>query len=417
MPADLDINQETGEAAMISRRLTPWHRAGIVFEEDLDLDEALRLAGLDFRVRKVPHYIAVPQRVFTFPIMVTEEDARERLRIRGVSLEGLQFTRDAIGLQVDRVDHKQSGDSFSIIREDRMEAIGTVGSTYEPLQNEDGFGVVRPLVEEGTAVIETAGSLRGGKQVWLLVRFDVETIVEKAIEAGADPKLLEALVDESLPYGLFTGDHSGGAKARIKETGIRVVCANTFDASMGSKEDGTSVEVTHGKNVVEAYAAAAKIMLAGVGSRFAKLAEARETMEATPLRDYGGWGERPYQRLVLDRIVPIAHLEEKIRRRDDNPHTRAALERASEKRMEIRTLWDDGAGHAGSGSAWEAFQGAVEWIDHAGSALVGSSDRDVRRVTSLHDGGLGRTKNRIARGLFAYAASDDDGKERMVFGS
>lgn len=384
MAHELDYNEATGEAAMISRIETPWHRLGITYDPskagEMDLDSALRLAGLDWRVRKMAHSIEFE-----------DEETGETIR-------------------------KKSRDAFSIVRTDRMDVIGTVGDIYNPLQNEDAFGILRPMLDDGIAVIETAGSLRGGKQVWMLVRFDVGTIVEKALEAGGSETLVGLLVDETLPYGLFTNDHSGGAKARIKETAIRVVCANTFGFAMGKDETGTSVEIVHGKNVTENYKAAAQLMLSGMAERYAKLAEARALMEATPLRDYAGWGERPFQRLVLDKVFPVAHLEAKIARRDDNPRTRSALEKANEKRSEIRALWDDGRGHSGSGSAWEAFQGAVEYLDHARSALRGESNRDERRVQSLHDGTLGKVKGRIARGLFAYAAANERGKEEIVFG-
>ena len=380
MAHELDFNEQTGEAAMISRVETAWHRLGIVFDPtrgEMDLDSALRLAGLDWKVKKVNHFI---------------QD-----EING--------------------GFKPSDDSFSIVRQDRQEAVGTVGSFYTPLQNEDAFGVLRPVLESGVARIETAGSLRNGKQVWMLARFDVEAILKLAIEAGGDESLLGLLIEETLPYGLFTNDHSGGARARIKETAVRVVCANTFAMSMSAKEEGTSVEITHGKNVAGAYKAAAQLMLNGVASRFTKLAEARSIMKTTVLRDYLGWGERPFQRLVLDQVAPVAHLEAKISRRDDNPHTRTALEKANRVRQEVRDLWDAGKGHSGDGSAWEAFQGAVEWVDHGASSLKGKDDRDERRAESLFGGHLSNVKSRIARNLFAYAAADEVGKEALVFGT
>lgn len=380
MAHELDWNEATGEAAMISRVETPWHRLGIVFDpskNEMDLDAALRLAGLDWRVKKQSHFIYD--------------------EVAGV--------------------HKPSDDAYSVVRQDRMEVVGTVGGQYHPLQNDEAFGVLRPLLDEGTARIETAGSLRGGKQVWMLARFDVETIIKRAIEAGGDERLLGLLVDETLPYGLFTNDHSGGARARIKETAIRVVCANTFAMSMQAQEEGTSVEVKHSKSVAENYRLAAQLMLKGVGQRFADLARARVLMKETPLRDYAGWGERPFQRLVLDVVAPVAHLEAKIARRDDNPRTRAALTQASAKRDEVRRLWDAGKGHSGDGSAWEAFQGTVEWLDHGEKALTGKGNRAERRAESLYGGALASVKTRVARRLFAYAGADDEGKRALVFGA
>jgi len=373
MSHELDINTQTGEAAMLSVRETPWHRLGVVLDEAADLDDALHIAGLDWRVEKQPHYIQIPLR------------------------EGSTL------LQL-----KKSGDAFSIVRLDRHEVIGTVGASYGALQNEDAFGVLRPVLDSGVAQIETAGSLRRGKQVWMLVKFDVETIVQKAIEAGASPQLLSLLIDENVPYGLFTNDHSGGARARIKETAVRVVCANTFGVAMGRDEEGTSVEIVHSESVVESYKTAAQLLLTGMGTRFAKLAEARAQMKSTKLT------ARAHRILVLEPTIPVIHLERKIQRREDTGHTRTALTKASYKRNRITELWEDGAGHSGDESAWEAFQGLVEWLDHDQQSLTGQDNRDERRVTSLHDGTLGQIKSRIARRLFTYSTHDSDGQDKML---
>jgi phage/plasmid-like protein (TIGR03299 family) len=373
MSHELDYNQATEKHAMISVKQTPWHRLGIVLDDAPDLDLALELAGLNFGVEKVPHFFRLPY---------TPETAHEGR-------------------------YRRSSDSFTIIRTDRMESIGTVGSTYQPLQNSDAFGVLRPILEDGVAKIETAGVLRGGSQVWMLTRFDLTTVIERAIEKGGDPELLEVLAGEVMPYGLFTNDHSGKAKGRIKETAIRVVCANTFGMAMGHDEEGTSVEVSHTANVTERYKAAAQKMLTGVAVRYAQLAKARMLMSRTTLgtRTDEIVG-RPFTKLVLDTAVPILHLERKIQRHEGTGHTTAALDKAHGLRKEIRELWFDGSGHEGNGSAWEAFQGSAEWIDHASASLRGQTDRDERRAASLYEGQLGRTKSRIARQLLAYAAAD-----------
>ena len=81
----------------------------------------------------------------------------------------------------------------------------------------------------------------------------------------------------------------------------------------------------------------------------------------------------------------------------------------------IRQLWDEGRGHTGDGSAWEAFQAAVEFIDHAPAAVRGE-DTAEKRALGLYDGAPGQIKQRIARNLFAYASADEAGQEALVFG-
>lgn len=358
MGHELDRN-EYGGAAFVSRVRTAWHRLGtILSDEEMDglpFRELLRRAGVDFEVVKAPNFAQIE-------------------------------TEDGNLLLVSTGD-----ESFSIVRTDRNRVIGTVGSTYAPLQNRDAFAPVERLVDEGLAKLETAGSLRGGKQVWGLVSFDVERIVARAFdETDVPSRRLESFAEEVLPYGLFTNDHTGSARARMKETAVRVVCANTFAMSMGADEIGTSVEVSHTGDVDRNYAVATDLLLKSIAVRYAGAASVASTLKGRIL------SPAEYKENVLDRTVPIAHLEAKLRKggeADSSPRTAIALEKALERRSRIETLWTEGKGHAGDGSAWEAFQGFVQYADHE------ADSRDLG--ASLADGHLDRLKNRVASSLAA----------------
>ncbi len=366
MAHELDTNAATGEAAMLSVVETPWHRLGVILDSPPSLVEALGLAGLDWEVRKVAHYA----------------DLEDGLA------DGERLPRGTL-------DFAHSSDSYSVVRWDRHEVIGTVGNAWQPLQNVDAFAPVEPLLDAGLATIETAGVLRNGKQVWMLIRFDTQAILER-IEAGGADKAQVAmameLFGEVLPYGLFTNDHSGGAKARIKETGVRVVCANTMGWALGKDEEGFSVEVGHTGDVTGNYMAAADMMLTGMANRYASLANYRDAMRNSRLTD------RDFKRLVLEPVVPIRHLEAKIQRREDSPQTRGAFERAHRRRNRLGELWHTGHGHVGDSSVWEAFQGLVQWCDHEDD-VPGAGNR----LTSLHDGTLGQIKQQAFRRLYSYA--------------
>ena len=52
----------------------------------------------------------------------------------------------------------------------RPEALGVVGDLYTPMQNEDHAAFLNTLADESGAIFDTAGSLNGGRQVFITMR-------------------------------------------------------------------------------------------------------------------------------------------------------------------------------------------------------------------------------------------------------
>lgn len=104
----------------------------------------------------------------------------------------------------------------SIIREDTGEPLAVVKTRYSLIQNAEMFEFMDSLVAEGLRY-ETAGSLFGGRRVWMLAR------VPDEVSVGGDT---------SYPYLLCVSAHDGSSKLTVLPTLIRVVCNNTLDAAM-----------------------------------------------------------------------------------------------------------------------------------------------------------------------------------------
>ena len=102
-------------------RETPWHGLGKRVNEALNSKEALTAAGLNWNVIQEPIYTE------------TEE-----------LIEGYKAIRDA----------------------DRQ-VLGVVTDRYKIVQNQEAFAFTDELLGEGVRY-ETAGSLQGGRKVWLL---------------------------------------------------------------------------------------------------------------------------------------------------------------------------------------------------------------------------------------------------------
>lgn len=93
--------------------------------------------------------------------------------------------------------------------------LGIVSDRYKVVQNAEAFAFTDALIGNG-AKYETAGSLRGGKQVWLL----------------AKTEQMKILGDDIDPYICFTNSHDGLGSVRCVMTPIRVVCNNTLNLAL-----------------------------------------------------------------------------------------------------------------------------------------------------------------------------------------
>lgn len=87
-----------------------------------------------------------------------------------------------------------------------------VPGTFAPVQNETAFAWFSGLLEEGLPV-DSAGSLHGGRQPWMLFR------MPQTIDIGR--------VDKVQPYLAALHCHDGSRGLIALLTGIRIVCANT----------------------------------------------------------------------------------------------------------------------------------------------------------------------------------------------
>lgn len=88
------------------------------------------------------------------------------------------------------------------------------------IQNEEAFAFTDELLGEGVRY-ETAGSLQGGKKVWLLAHLPHEYII-----AG----------ERISPYLVFSNTHDGSGAIRVAVTPIRVVCNNTLNLALNTEK-------------------------------------------------------------------------------------------------------------------------------------------------------------------------------------
>jgi phage/plasmid-like protein (TIGR03299 family) len=199
---------------MFSVRETPWHGLGATVQEAPTAASAIRLAGLDWSVRTEPLAIAGD----------------------GRPVQARAVVRDSDG---------------SILGHH-------VGASWTPLQNRDAFSWFDPFIQSGDCAFETAGSLQGGRRVWVLARINRD-----AAEIGPG--------DEVRQYLLLSNSHDASLAVRVGFTPIRVVCANTL-AVAHSHSASALLRVRHTRGVVDVLTRTREIIDA-VAGEFAATAE------------------------------------------------------------------------------------------------------------------------------------------------
>lgn len=310
------IETHEGEAAAIFARTDAWHRLGTtVRNRAFSAEEAMRIGHLGgWSVRKLP-------------------------------LTATEITSDGVTTI--------NTHGFATVRDNpfthQTEALGVVGSGYTPLQNEEHAEFLNLLADESGAIFDTAGSLRGGRQVFITMQ------LPHTLRVGGQDE-----VDLNIAA---LNSHDGSSAFRILVTPVRVVCANTQDAALDNH--ASSFAIRHTRNAKNAVQAARNAF----GLTF-DYVEAFET-EAERLIDTTLTDEK-FDALVTELFGTTGPA--------DSPRTQTA---DRERRDTLAWLWHD-AETLGSirGTAWGGYQAVTEYLDHY-APVRARNNREAARATRL----------------------------------
>lgn len=184
--------------------IKPWHNLGVTVEGTVTWQEAIKLAGLDWTVKKEPLYSA-----------------------KGVELETWGIFREG-----------KDGDVF----------LGSVGKGYVPIQNKNAFEFIDAMIGNEGAHYDTAGALGYGERI-----FCSAYLPAAGFEVVPD--------DKHQIYLLFKTSHDGTMSALCKLTDIRVVCQNTLNRALAS--DGHDIVIKHTRNADVRIEQAKKLIVSG----------------------------------------------------------------------------------------------------------------------------------------------------------
>ena len=102
------------------------------------------------------------------------------------------------------------------VRDADNSILGVVSDRYQVVQNCDAFLFTDELLGVGVKY-ETAGSLQGGRRIWLLAK-----LPERYIISGENVE----------PFLVFSNSHDGSAAINVAMTPVRIVCQNTLNLAL-----------------------------------------------------------------------------------------------------------------------------------------------------------------------------------------
>ncbi|MCE9614872.1 MAG: DUF932 domain-containing protein [Lentisphaerae bacterium] len=235
---------ESGRAHMMYAGKPPWHGLGTELDRPATSAQAIKAAGLDWTVRKIPLY----------------------------AIEGPGVAH------VPRY--------YGVVPEDRWgkpdcPVFGVVGEDYRPLQNVEAFDFFDSIVGQRVAMYHTAGALGKGEQVWILAKV---------------PGLMEVTGSDALEkYLLLSTGHDGRTCVRITLTPVRVVCLNTLTLALSN---GDEIARAHHTRSLDRQLDTARKQVRELMRGFADLEAAFRAMAKVKMEDQAA-------EAYIDQVFPI----------------------------------------------------------------------------------------------------------------
>jgi phage/plasmid-like protein (TIGR03299 family) len=199
-----NLNLVKGKHSFYSRKEVAWHGLGQVVEEAQNSEEAIKLAGLDYDVTKVP-------------VFANFRDLPQTLDANGKPIKGAIVP-----------------DYYATVRNDTKDILGLVGNRYEVVQNQQAFDFIDGIVGSKEAIFETAGALGKGEKVF------VTAVLPDTIRIKQTDDIIKK-------YLMFYASHDGSSPVIAGFTPVRIVCNNTLN--MALKDIQNKVSIRHTKSV------------------------------------------------------------------------------------------------------------------------------------------------------------------------
>ena len=292
----------------------PWHGLGTKLEEAATAEQAIQAASMDWNVVKQPVYIQLP----------------------------------TTGGLLNSLSYQEIPNKVAIKREDTGAVFAIMGKGYEPVQNVEAFEFFDAVVGEGQAIYHTAGTLQGGKIVWILAKL---------------PYAIDKVEGDSIDtYVLLMNSHDGSSALRMMNTNVRVVCQNTLNATGVNDLKRIGFYGRHTKNIKN------------------KADEARFMIER--INAYNAWFEEQVDRMINTQMTideVDVFLKELLYFKKDEQKPELYAEQQDGRLVTAYDTVMDAMQHPTNliggmeGTQWQAYNAVTWYVDH---------ERPMRGVTS-----------------------------------
>lgn len=284
MAHELTTN-EKGETEFFSAVTKGWHKLGQTSDRQLTAEEAIKESRLDWTVEQVPVYHEAQGEMIEVP------------------------------------------DQYCVRRTDNYKALSIMTKRYQVIQNHETFSFADEIIGSGRAVWDTAGSISGGRVVFMQVELEGRLFLK------SNPD------DQTVKKVLFVNSHDGSKALMGMITPVRVVCQNTLNAALGSKSN--QFKVYHRKNFQSRKEEAAKVL--GLASAFYDdLQFVMDTLAEQKVT-------HSYVEGFVNALMPAT--KDEVSTRTEN------------RRNQITNLFQNGRGNNGE-TKWDLFNAVTEYVDH-----------------------------------------------------
>lgn len=227
MSDNIEFNKAKGTHSFAYRGEVPWHKKGQPHKNYMTSAEAIKDCNGDYEVALAPNYAllnwVLPSETKRFDNIIKLTEANGKVNYYNTALNPTSYTT---------------------YRKDTNAIFNTVGTRYEVVQNIEAFNFIDSIVQTGEAVIETAGVIGQGEQIFVVAK------LPNYITLG-NGDVIES-------YIFITMRHDGQGMVTAALTGIRIVCNNTL--RMALRNCTNRIQFKHTKNVHDKLDKGAELM-------------------------------------------------------------------------------------------------------------------------------------------------------------
>tara|TARA_Y100000004_G_scaffold68332_1_gene76678 strand:- start:13070 stop:14098 length:1029 start_codon:yes stop_codon:yes gene_type:complete len=325
----------------------PWHGLGQQVNSDMSPQEMLVAAGIDWTVSKRPAYTVDKPNCWNIVDPTGEAS----------------FIR--------------APEQHFLVRDSDNKVLSNCGENYVPFQNSEVMDFFKKFTDAGQMTMETAGSLKQGKEIWGLAK----------ISGGF--KLANS--DEVEGYLLLNNSHQVGKAMTIMFTPIRVVCNNTLTMALGDK--GNKFRVLHLQMFDEEIHRAAEEALGISGAQMQAFQEQSEFLAKKQFK------QQSLENYIAELFQPNLLVE---RGKANDPSTlppmRDEFKRTASAVREAVDLSPGASLKSAKGTWWGALNAVTYIVDH--------QTRSQQEGNSLHSAWFGSgaaTKRKALTKALEYA--------------